>query len=431
LLFSSPLSIRAHAVYLPRAPKDRAPASERSRSISQINDIIMRTPRSAAALFLALACAAAVPAQAQRAFPTLRLGQSVQGRLAASDPAMYERGKFKVYQFRAQPGVRYVATLDSEDFDGFLTLARTVGGVTDYMLSDDDAGGGSNARLRFEVPDAGTYLLVAQALGEGLGAFTIAVDTMRARQVVVEDLEVGRPVRGELTDEDGEYSQDQDGEEDVSGFYDLYRLQGVRPGQRLRIRMEMGEYIPNIAVGTMQNGEFTVVAESVPPGADATSPAVTLAFRVPEEEGEYYVQVGAFGEVTGPYTLTVDDRGSVPAPRTTSIRRGQTVTGTLAERDPELDDGRWYDLYAYTGRAGERIRITMSSDDFDTVVILGRMVDGEFQELGSNDDAEDGDDTDSELVIELPEDGRFVIQATSFEDGTGGEYELTVGSRPN
>lgn len=378
----------------------------------------MTISRRAAAVCVALACAAAVPAQAQRAFPSLRLGQSVQGRLASSDPRMHQHGRFKVYQFRGQPGVRYLATLQSGDFDAYLQVARTVGGVTDYMYTDDDGGTDTNSRLRFTVPEAGTYLIVAQSLGEdGTGAFTLALDTVVVRRPVARDVRVGESIRGELADDDADYA-DMDGDTlDTSGFYDLYRFQG-RAGQRVRVRMQLEEFIPNVAVGTMENGGFVPIESSEMNGV------VTL--RLPRD-GAYYVQAGAYGEVTGEYALAIEDRTNVPAPRTTSVRRGQSVTGSLASGDPELDDGRLHDAYAYTGRAGERIRISLSSEDFDTMIILGRMVDGEFQEIGSNDDAEDGEGTDSVLELELPDDGRYIIQATSFATEGEGQYRLTVG----
>jgi hypothetical protein len=380
----------------------------------------MRTLRSAAAVLggLALACAVAAPAQAQRAFPTLRVGQSLQGTLAASDPSLYERGHFKVYQFRAVPGVRYVATLRSGDFDPYLTLGRTVGGITDHMMSDDDGGTEPlSSRLRFEVPAAGTYLLIAQSLGEeSSGAFTIGLDTVVVRRATPGDIRVGQTVTGELTEDDAEY----DLEEDVSGFYDLYRFQG-RGGQRLRISMDFEEYIPNIAVGTLQDDEFVMLEEDVGAGG-------SLIFTVPET-GEYVLQVGAFGSVLGEYTVAMEERAAAPPPRTTPVRRGQSVTGTLEGGDAELDDGRWYDAYAYTGRAGEALRISMSAGEFDTYLIIGRMVDGQFEQLETNDDADGGEGTDSLLEIELPEDGRYVIYATSFAEGSEGEYELTVGSQ--
>lgn len=380
----------------------------------------MTISRRAAAACIALACAAAVPAQAQRAFPTLRMGQSVQGRLSTSDPQMYERGRFKVYQFRAVPGVRYVATMQSTDFDAYLHVARTVGGVTDYMATDDDGGSDTNARLRFTVPAAGTYMLVAQSLGEdGTGAFTVSLDTATIRRPVARDVRVGESIRGELTDDDADYADMGADTVEMTGFYDLYRFQG-RAGQRVRIRMQMEEFVPTVTVGTVENGEFVPLQSSEASG--------TLTLRLPDDAA-YYVQAGAYGEVTGEYSLTIDDRTNTPAPRTTAIRRGQTVTGALASGDPELDDGRMHDAYAYTGRAGERIRITLSSDDFDTVIILGRMVDGAFEELDSNDDAEEGEGTNSVLEVELPADGRYIIQATSFASDQAGDYRLTVGGR--
>lgn len=381
----------------------------------------MTISRRATVACVALACAAAVPAGAQRAFPTLRVGQSVQGRLAESDAAMHQRGRFKVYQFRAVPGVRYVATMESADFDAYLHVARTVGGVTDYMLTDDDGGTDTNARLRFSVPAEGTYLLVAQSLGEeGTGAFTVALDTAVIRRPVARDVRAGETIRGELTGEDADFADSQGDTPDATGYYDLYRFQG-RAGQRVRIRMQMEEFIPTVIVGTMDGDELVPLQASESSG--------TLTVRLPED-GAYFVQAGAYGEVTGEYSLSIEDRTNAPAPRTTSIRRGQTVTGSLGSGDAELDDGRLHDAYAYTGRAGERVRITMSSDDFDTVVILGRIVDGAFEELDSNDDAEAEDEgTNSVLEVELPDDGRYVIQATSFSTDGEGDYRLTVGGR--
>lgn len=380
----------------------------------------MRTPRSAAAILggLALACAVAAPAQAQRTFPTLRVGQSLQGTLTESDPRLYERGRFKVYQFRAQSGVRYEATLQSEEFDSYLTLARTVGGITDHMMSDDDGGSEPlSSRLRFQVPEAGTYYLIAQSLGEeGVGPFTIALDTVTIRRPAPGAIRVGQTITAELTEDDAEYLDD----DDISGYYDLYRFQG-RAGQRLRITMDFQEYIPNIAVGRLEGGEFVMLEEDTGAGG-------SLMYTVPET-GEYVLQVGAYGSVTGEYTVSMQERAPAQAPRTTPIRRGQSVTGALETGDAELDDGRWYDAYSYTGRAGEDLRVSMASGDFDAYLIIGRMVDGEFEELETNDDAEGEEGTDSVLEIELPDDGRYVIYATSFMEGGEGEYEIRIGSR--
>ncbi|HEU4885645.1 MAG TPA: PPC domain-containing protein [Longimicrobium sp.] len=376
----------------------------------------MRTLRTAAA-GLVLVCAMAAPAHAQPrpgAFPTLRIGQSVTGQIAESDPAMYQRGRFKVYQFQASPGRRYIATLESDAFDAYLTLARTVGGITDHMLTDDDGSGeGTGSRLRFTVPTAGTYLILAQSLGEdGTGSFTLRLDTATIRVPRPQSFTLGTPVQGELSESDAEYE-----DAGAEGFYDLYRLPG-RAGQRIRVRVTMGDYYPSIEVGTMEGSQFQ-------PLENVTQAENMITATLPEA-GEYFLRVGAFGNVTGEYTMTAEERAPAPAPRTTAIRRGETATGTLEEGDSELDDGRWYDAYAYTGRAGERLRVDLRSEDFDAYVSIGTMVDGTFTEIASNDDAEDGEGLDSRLEVELPEDGRYVIQVTSFSAGGTGGYEVSV-----
>lgn len=382
----------------------------------------MRTLRTAAA-GLVLACVIAAPAHAQPrpgAYPTLRVGQSVTGQLAETDPALYERGRFKVYQFQASPGRRYIASLESDDFDAFLTLARTVGGITDHMLTDDDGSGeGTGSRLRFTVPAAGTYLILAQSLPEeGTGTFTLRLDTATIRAARPQAFTLGTPVQGALSDDDAEYE-----DQGADGYYDLYRFRG-NAGQRLRVRMEMGDYYPAIEVGTMQGGQFQAIEGATTAGNGAVT--VTLP-----ASGEYFIRAGAFGPVTTEYTLTAEERAPAPAPRTTPIRQSESATGELDEGDAELEDGRWYDAYVYTGRAGERIRIDLRSEEFDAYVSIGRMDEnGTYTEISNNDDAEDGEGLDSALEVELPENGRYVIQATSFSSGASGAYQLSVSAAP-
>ena len=365
------------------------------------------------ATVLAAVALAAAPLRAQRdaAFPVLAVGQRATGQLSAADPALYERGPFKVYRFQAQGGRRYVATLQSSDFDAFLTVARTVGGITDHMLMDDDGGGETNARLRFTAPQTGTYLLIAQALSaEGTGAFTVGLDTMPAKQLAIADLRVGQTVTGALAETDREYAAGPGG----GGFFDVYRLRGT-PGQRLRLHMQMGDYYPTLNAGTMEGDAFV-------PGAFGQGQGVLL-LTLPES-GETLVQAGAEGEVLGEYTLTVADRGPAVAPRPVRLSLGQPVDGRLQAGDAENEeDGRWTDHYTITGRAGERIRVTMAAEGFDTYLSIGRMVDGAFQELASNDDEGEGG-TNSAVEVELPAAGEYLIVATSFAAGGEGEYRI-------
>lgn len=78
--------------------------------------------------------------------------------------------------------------------------------------------------------------------------------------------------------------------------------------------------------------------------------------------------------------------------------------------------------YTFEGIVNQRVTITLSSSDFDPVLILQ---DSEGTEIASNDDF--GGSLNSTLIIALPADGEYQVVATSF-DGQGGDYDLTVRS---
>ena len=109
-----------------------------------------------------------------------------------------------------------------------------------------------------------------------------------------------------------------------------------------------------------------------------------------------------------------------------AIRAGETLSGALAATDPIADDDTNYDEFSYTGTAGERILIDLSSADFDTYLLIGRMEDGDFEALAENDDNQDGG-TGSTIVFTLPSSGPYLIRANSLGKATGA-YSLTVRS---
>jgi len=168
----------------------------------------MSSIRRGAAVALLLAGAAA-PAVAQ-GFPAIRTGQSVSGTLAESDPTPAERGRFKVYRFEAAAGRPYVITLTSADFDAYLRVAREMGGITDVLEEDDDRGGGTDARVRFTAGEAGTYLIVAQALeAEATGAFELRLaDAPTTTTATPRPLRMGETVRGTLAETDAVLEDD-------------------------------------------------------------------------------------------------------------------------------------------------------------------------------------------------------------------------------
>src|SRR5690606_3075828 len=106
------------------------------------------------------------------------------------------------------------------------------------------------------------------------------------------------------------------------------------------------------------------------------------------------------------------------------IRVGQAVSGQLVSGSPTLSDNSPFEAWYFTGRAGERITITMRSSAFDAYLHIGRV--GDQRMLANDDDS--GGNTDAQLSFTLPADGTYVIVANTFAAGSTGAYRLDVQS---
>lgn len=125
-------------------------------------------------------------------------------------------------------------------------------------------------------------------------------------------------------------------------------------------------------------------------------------------------------------------RGRAAAPATITL--GQTVEGNLAAAATNAactPDGPEVRSYRFSGQAGQRIQVTMTADDFDTLVEIGKLDGCSFVSLGSNDDGagpEDG--LNSRLVARLPETQTYVIRARSLSDTGVGKFNLALTGLP-
>ncbi|HEU0054541.1 MAG TPA: trypsin-like peptidase domain-containing protein [Longimicrobium sp.] len=164
-----------------------------------------------------------------------------------------------------------------------------------------------------------------------------------------------------------------------------------------------------LTVTLPHDGQFLIVANSVAAQASgAYSLTVRSAGRVAEAEG-----TGGRG--------TLSDLTRMRLPRITA---GQTVNGRLAPGDfLRTDDNTYADGYSYTGRAGERLTITMRATGFDAWLVL----DDPNSELRESDDDGAGG-TDSRITVTLPHDGTYVIVANAVSRGSVGPYTLQVES---
>ncbi len=96
--------------------------------------------------------------------------------------------------------------------------------------------------------------------------------------------------------------------------------------------------------------------------------------------------------------------------------------GRLTNRSSRLRDGSRYNLYEFSGEAGQEVRIQLESSDFDTYLIL---IGPDDQPLAENDDRTSGD-TNSELVLNLPATGTYRLVANALDSRGRGDYQVAV-----
>ena len=108
--------------------------------------------------------------------------------------------------------------------------------------------------------------------------------------------------------------------------------------------------------------------------------------------------------------------------RPISIPLNQTVTEQLTSRDLPTGEGGFAKDFVVELKAGEQVAIDLTSDSFDTVVML---IADDGSMINSNDDSTEGG-TDSLLFVRIKESGRYIIRVKTFEIGGGGTFQLKV-----
>ena len=338
----------------------------------------------------------------------IRVGQSVEGALAAGDPETGDGLAYDAFTFRARAGERFTIDLIAESFDPLVRVGRMQGGDFDELaMNDDGPDTGLNSRLIFTAPAAGDYIIRATPLiAGGEGSYTLAL-AEGPEPAAAQPLEIGGSVEGDLVEGDGKNAD--------GALADVYRFAG-REGQRIRIEMNSDEFDTYLE---LFNEGGASLAEDDDGGAEGTNSRLT--FTLPAT-GSYLVEARAFSDATGAYSLSIAEIEPERPPE--ALAFGATVQGEIGEGDPTDGDDRGFDAFAFSGQAGQRIRAIMRSGDFDTYLQIGR-AGAEFQPLASDDDGL-GEGTDSRLDFSLPEDGDYVLRALPLGTDGDGLYSLEL-----
>lgn len=372
---------------------------------------------AAVSVLALLASAGASPAQEA---PWLSPGQTVQGVLEEGDARgavsnwSDEEHYFDDYLIRIGQGQRFEISLTSEDFDSYLAVYREGGGEDDAPLATDDDGGGyPDALLRFAPPEAGDYRVRVRGFSaDALGAYQLSVTQRPAAAPEPSPTPIRQwgAIEGRLGAGDPELEDEQ--------FYDVYSF-SARRGDRLRIRLDSEDFDSYLYVGRAASGGGFEELASNDDGGDGFNSLIR--FTAPET-GQYIIRASSFGSgVEGAYVLTVDE-APPPAPLT-PLASGQTIQGVIGEDAALSDFGGLHVPYGFRAQAGDRVAFSLSSEDFDAYLELGREGAGGFEALAYNDDA---DGLNSRLVHTFEEAGVYELRATSFGGGGTGAYTLSA-----
>ena len=357
-----------------------------------------------------LALSIAAPALAQRA-DVLSPGQSLEGQIANGDATAAEDAyRYDDYLIRARAGQRLEAVMRADAFDAYLEVFLQ--GESDPLASDDDGlGEGTHSRLRFTADRAGTYVLRARTLSgvEG-GTYTLGLSQRRpaGRPPRPSGIRVGQSVQGVLAGGDPE--------SEGGLAYDAYSFR-ARAGDRFAIDLSSDAFDPVVRVGQMRAGVFAELAMN--DDTQATGLNSRLIFTA-EAGGDYIIRATPLSAANeGAYTLALARGPDVAAAQMIEI--GGSIEGSLAEDDGKGAGGATADTYRFAGQEGQRVRIDMNSDEFDTYVEL---FDASRVSLGQDDDGA-AEGTNSRLTFTLPSTGDYFIEARAFTEATGA-YSLSV-----
>jgi hypothetical protein len=90
-----------------------------------------------------------------------------------------------------------------------------------------------------------------------------------------------------------------------------------------------------------------------------------------------------------------------------------------ATDDYLVEDNSYIDTYTFTGQAGQRVIITMSSQELDSYLIL---LDPNGNSVAQDDDS--AGNLDAQINAVLPVDGTYTIYANSYGGGVAGSYTI-------
>jgi hypothetical protein len=104
------------------------------------------------------------------------------------------------------------------------------------------------------------------------------------------------------------------------------------------------------------------------------------------------------------------------------IKSEQTISDTLTENDIPTGEGGFARDYHIQLAKGDQISIDLTSDNFDSMVVL---IAADGATVAENDDGPDGT-TNSLLFSRINEAGKYIVRVRAFGETSGGKFTLKL-----
>ena len=393
-----------------------------------------------------LAAVVALPARAQQQIP---IGTSVSSTLTMSDPTLPDRSHYKLFTFMGTAGQAVQIDLMSSDFDSYLTLKDQSG---NRIASDDDSGGGLNARIIRTLTYTGMYQIVVNTLRSGqYGAFTLQLQASGMAQPIV--TQMGQPVVTAIPSSVvGTIALNQQVQNNLVPGGATWN---GKPIQSYNFNCTAGQAFQMDVLSSWDN--YAIVFD--PMGNEVTHDddgGEGLNARIQytcQTTGTYRLAVSTYSSstTTGPYTMQVQAMGQgqmQPQPITNPVPQpigqpvgaamptnvipapgqmgqtaiGQTMRGRLETGDQTMPDGTFADIWQFQGSAGQSVTIDVRSDEFDTYM---QLLDANGNKLGEDDDS--GGNLNSRLTYTLPTAGMYqIVVNNAGQTRRSGIYTVSI-----
>ncbi len=352
-------------------------------------------------------------ARASQPGDPIQSGRPARGRLATSDATLRTGEFIDAYTLDVRAGQRISVDLASSDFDTYVILTRPAGDQDDNDDCDGDTG---RSCLDLVADVSGQWRVGVTSYRPGeTGAYTVTATLGGADSPRSQDAGGVVPValRGGARYESGALARG-DGTLQSGEFRDMFTFEGT--GGPVTVDLRGRGFDPYLIVRG---------ADGEQSDNDDYEGALDRALVVVEtERGQTYtatVTSYAPGE-TGDYDLTIQGAGGGgDRPYSASSAGVRTETGRLEGSDETLRSGEFVDTFTFDGTPGQRVSIDLTSDDFDTYLVVEPPRGSALE-----DDDGGGSTSHSRLEMDLTEPGTYTVYVTSYAAAETGAYRLAI-----